>query len=147
MYEYTRTRARSHTHTHTHTHTERGRAIRYACVTRALRIAVLLVCLSRGRSGITRGSTAFDNLTAFCNLSFLLPFTHHLGFPILGRSNIDVRFTVVTVKFIRGLFVMISPDMKKQNIPRGKTILLLTMQFERILFCFYFIVYFFAKRE
>lgn len=80
--------------------------MRYACVTRALRIATLLVCLSRGRSGITRGSTAFNNLTAFCNLSFLLPFTHHLGFPILGRSNIDVRFTVVTVKFIRGLSVM-----------------------------------------
>jgi len=113
--------------------------MRYACVTCALRIAVLLVCLSRGRSGITRGSTAFDNLTAFCNLSFLLPFTHHLGFPILGRSNIDVRFTVVTVKFIRGLFVMISPDMKKQNIPRGKTILLLTMQLSFNLNEFYFV--------
>jgi len=113
--------------------------MRYACVTCALRIAVLLVCLSRGRSGITRGSTAFDNLTAFCNLSFLLPFTHHLGFPILGRSNIDVRFTVVTVKFIRGLFMMISPDMKKQNIPRGKTILLLTMQLSFNLNEFYFV--------
>lgn len=73
------------------------------CVTHALRVRYasrprLCVCTSRGRSEITCGSTAFDNLTAFCNLSFYLLSIHHLAFPILGRSSIGIRFTGVTVK-------------------------------------------------
>lgn len=89
-------------YTHIHVYIQKKntyKAMRYACVTRALRIAASFVCTSRGRSGITCGSTAFDNLTAFCNLSFYLLSIHHLAFPILGRSSIGIRFTVVvTVK-------------------------------------------------
>lgn len=63
------------------------------CVTHALRVRyasrLRLCTLRRGRSGITRGgSTAFDNLTAFYNLSFLLPAIAAAGVVSLFRFSV-----------------------------------------------------------
>jgi len=106
-------------HMKTHAHTSNVLRMRYACVTHRSSAYVF-------KSREQRDNTRVNSLRQpYGLLQPLFPSTHHFGFPILGRSSINIRFTVVTIK-LRELFVLnaISSGVKKQNENRTRHFLI-----------------------
>lgn len=107
-----------------HTYTETGNVLRmrYACVTHRGSVCVFKSREERDNTRVNSLRQPYGLLQPLFPPSAILS-THHLGFPILGRTSIDVRFAVVTVKS-RGLSVVndiLECEKAKRSEDREKT--------------------------